>query len=883
MVFSIFLLLALTAGFRRIQPPAQQARLWIRLYQIVAATNGLSWGALGLTFFPTPFSAEYPLFLLLMAVLLVGAMWLLAPVFSVFVAFTVPLMLGAVLSLALYPGNAHYELAILLAATYALGTGTAWRLSRAVNDLCHATSEKQRVVADLSARQVETEQSNMALLDELAAQGRHQAELEANEQHFRALVETSGNMVWAIDETGCYTYVNGPAAEAIIGYQAEDVIGCPFTQFAEAGSAQAFDEEFFRLKESGGQLHLEGEYSHRNGHAVYLSINAIALHDGAGNFCGASGTAIDVTEVRTAEALLRKTLAKQEAILNAAMIGIAFVQDGEIVSTNAELERMFGYPPGGVTGKAIDALYSIDVAQALLPVVNSVVAGGSTHDSDQICRRRDGGSFWCRISVRAVEEGNTQEGTIWVIQDISDRKQKEQVIEYTALHDALTGLPNRVLLRDRLEQAVSHAARANTKFGVLFIDLDRFKLVNDTIGHDGGDQLLRTVAERLRRCVRSEDTVARQGGDEFIVVLPETVDSASVEAVAERILAELAKPIAIFGNDYVVTGSIGISIYPDHGNDVPSLLKHADAAMYLAKEVGKDTYRLFSEELDLHANEEIRLENLLRIAIEREQLEVFYQPRIDLATGRVNSLEALARWQHAELGWIGPNKFIPVAERAGLIGRLGDWVLRRACRDITYLSALGYGDIGISVNVSRRQFTQPGLVANVCKVLKEYDLDPRRLELELTESTIAHDTERAVQLLKAFEAVGIGISIDDFGTGYSSLSQLKRFPVRTLKIDRSFVSGLPGEREDVAITLAVITMAKRLDMLVVAEGVETPEQRQFLAEHDCDEGQGYFFSKPLPLSEIVHVLKARARPESANTEAGTHNRFRRFMSSLSAQ
>jgi EAL domain-containing protein (putative c-di-GMP-specific phosphodiesterase class I) len=302
-----------------------------------------------------------------------------------------------------------------------------------------------------------------------------------------------------------------------------------------------------------------------------------------------------------------------------------------------------------------------------------------------------------------------------------------------------------------------------------------------------------------------------------------------------------------------VTASVGISLFPDHGKDVQALLKHADAAMYYAKDLGKDTYRVFSEALNERALEEARLESLLRTAIERQQLELHYQPRIDLATGRINSVEALLRWYQPEQGWVGPDRFIPIAEQTGLISRLGDWVLRRACKDMTHLSSLGF-DIGVSVNVSQRQFSQPGLVDNVRSVLNEFRLDPIRLELELTESAIAQDTEQAVQLLKSLEGLGIGLAIDDFGTGYSSLSQLKRFPIRTLKIDRSFVDGLPRDEEDVAIALAIIAMAKRLKMRVVAEGIETPQQRQFLARHHCDEGQGYVFSKAVPLREIEQML-----------------------------
>src|SRR5262249_3674625 len=320
---------------------------------------------------------------------------------------------------------------------------------------------------------------------------------------------------------------------------------------------------------------------------------------------------------------------------------------------------------------------------------------------------------------------------------------------------------------------------------------------------------------------------------------------------------------SILGNDYVVTGSIGISIYPDHGTDAQSLLKHADAAMYRAKALGKNTYRVFAHELDQQATEDIQSENLRRPASEREQLEALYQPRIELSTGRVCSLEALARWRQSSLGWVDPGKFIPIAERAGLIGELGDWVLRRACSDLSYLTDLGYGDLGMSVNLSHCQLAEPGLVARVRGALEEFSLDPRRLELDLTETAIAQDVEQAIQIMESLETAGISIAIDDFGTGYSSLSKLKCFPIRTLKIDRVFVSSLPDGEDDVAIVLAIIAMAKRLRIRVVAEGVETTDQRQFLIQHECDEGQGHLFGRPMPLSQAIEALALpHSRPRS---------------------
>jgi diguanylate cyclase (GGDEF)-like protein/PAS domain S-box-containing protein len=702
--------------------------------------------------------------------------------------------------------------------------------------------------------------SRAELVEQLAKSRRAQEQLLANESHYRALVETSGVIVWALDETGCYTYVNGAALETILGYRAEDVIGYPFAQFADRATAQAFDDEFFGLSENGGQLEVKGVFLHRAGHPVHLAVSAIALTDDEGHFVGASGTAVNVSEVKATETLLRRALDELHGILDSSTVGIAIVEDGVILRANREWEAMLRHAPGRSEGSSIAALGPSDDRGDWPGTVQVAVACRGVYDKDVTCVRSDGSHFWCRLIVRAFDRAGSDDATIWVLQDISDRKQKEQAIEHAALHDALTGLPNRALLTDRLEQAIRQSSRSSTKFGVLFLDLDRFKTVNDTVGHDGGDELLRTVAERLSRHIRATDTVARPGGDEFIIMLPGVASVADVEHVAENLLTEVAKPIPLLGTDYVVTGSIGISLYPDHGTDSRSLLRNADAAMYRAKDLGKNTWCVFSEDLHRQATEDVRIENLLRTAIELQQLTVYYQPRIDLATGRVSSLEALCRWRHPALGPVEPSRFIGIAERAGLIGRLGEWVLRRACRDLAHLRTLGFVDVGLSVNVSHSQLSEAKLAANVCKVLKEFDIEPNRLELELTETAIARNVDQAVRIMESLEETGVGVAIDDFGTGYSSLSQLKRFPVRTLKIDRSFICNLPHQPDDVAIALAVIAMAKRLKLRVVAEGVERAEQRDFLLAHECDEAQGFLFSAAVPLASIVDLLQPGASP-----------------------
>ncbi len=414
------------------------------------------------------------------------------------------------------------------------------------------------------------------------------------------------------------------------------------------------------------------------------------------------------------------------------------------------------------------------------------------------------------------------------------------------------------MFTQQLARSLAQARRHDKPLAIMFIDLDRFKNINDTLGHDAGDGVLKEVAERLRGCLRESDTIGRLGGDEFVVLIEELPEPVQVAAVAQKILAAVAKPFILDAQEFHLTASIGISTYPADGEDVQNLLKNADISMYRAKEQGKNNYQFYSAQMNVHSIERLALESSLRRALERNEFVLHYQPKVDIGSGRVTGMEALVRWQRTDKALIPPAQFIPLAEETGLIVPIGEWVLKTACAQNKSWQDQGLPPLRIAVNLSARQFIHENLLQDVARVLNETGLDATSLELEITESMVMHNPEHAVKLLNKLKATGIHLSIDDFGTGYSSLNYLKRFPIDNVKIDRSFIQDIPEDCDDAAITQAIIAMAHGLGLRVIAEGVETVEQFRFLRDHKCDDMQGYYFSKPLPANEFFGLLQKKS-------------------------
>jgi diguanylate cyclase (GGDEF)-like protein len=443
--------------------------------------------------------------------------------------------------------------------------------------------------------------------------------------------------------------------------------------------------------------------------------------------------------------------------------------------------------------------------------------------------------------------------------DITARKVTEQRVHHVAQHDVLTGLPNRSLLQDRLSQAVAYAGRSGHQVWVMLIDLDRFKFVNDSMGHKAGDVLLMTVAARLRSALRDTDTVARLSGDEFVVILTEHEDQKLSVDVVQRLMDSVAQPVMLGSKEFFVTCSIGVAVFPTDGAPADSLIEHADIAMYRAKKLGRNNFQFYTPAMNEEATERVRIESALRNALERDEFVLHYQPQVDLASGEIVGMEALIRWQHPEMGMVAPNRFIGVAEETGLIVQIGAWVMRTACQQTQAWQQDGLGKLCVAVNLSARQFGAPNLIADIRAVLAETGLPPGCLEIELTESLFMSDVTLAVELLHAMKALGINLSIDDFGTGYSSLSYLSRFPIDVLKIDRSFVAEITRDSNDAAIVASIIALAHNLKLAVIAEGVETEEQLDYLRRHGCDEMQGYYFSRPLPAADFEALLRQQRR------------------------
>ena len=448
---------------------------------------------------------------------------------------------------------------------------------------------------------------------------------------------------------------------------------------------------------------------------------------------------------------------------------------------------------------------------------------------------------------------------------LADRAAKHaESLQHLAYHDSLTSLPNRSYFSKLLTHGISLAQRHQKTLAVLFIDLDRFKYINDSLGHEAGDALLQEVARRLKGALRQSDTVARLGGDEFVVLVEDVGDKNQIAVVAQKILGALLKPFATLGQEFHITGSIGISFYPSDGRDERSLMKHADVAMYRAKAEGKNNFQFYSEALNTHSLERLTMESSLRRALQQGEFMLHYQPKLVLESGEITGVEALLRWQHPDLGLVGPTRFISMAEETGLIVPIGRWVLRTACAQSRAWRDQGLPPLSMAVNLSPRQFSDENLLRDIGAILEETQMDPTLLELEITETMLMQNVEKAVAILASLSARGIRLAIDDFGTGYSSLATLKRFPINTIKVDRSFIRDLPGAPEDRAITEAIIAMGRSLSMTVIAEGVETKAQADYLREQTCDEFQGFYFRKPMAAHELAALLKARgARPLAA--------------------
>jgi diguanylate cyclase (GGDEF)-like protein/PAS domain S-box-containing protein len=567
-----------------------------------------------------------------------------------------------------------------------------------------------------------------------------------------------------------------------------------------------------------------------------------------------------VERAASAEALFEEKERAQVALNTIADAVMSTDIQGHVTFLNVVAESMTGWSRDEAAGRPLEEVFRVIDAVTRGIVQNPMALAIRENKTvgltpNCILVRRDGVEAYIEDSAAPIHDRRGQvTGAVIVFHDVGAARALPLRMSYLAQHDSLTDLPNRMLLSDRLTQAIALAHRSGKKLAVLFLDIDRFKHINDSLGHAIGDRLLQSVAQRLLACVRRSDTVSRQGGDEFVILLPEVAHAGDAAAIADVILLALSTPHHIAKHDLHVTASVGIATYPDDGTDAETLMQNADLAMYDAKDSGRDNWQFFKAEMNKRAVERQLVEVALRHAVDQQEFVLQYQPQMNLGTGAIIGVEALIRWRHPERGLVPPAHFIPIAEECGVIVAIGRWVLREACRQARTWQCAGLPPVRIAINISAVELRAKDFVAGVRAILLETGLDPRFLELELTETFLWQDSKSTLAVLQALKAMGVQLALDDFGTGYSSLSYLRRFPIDTLKIDQSFVRDITTDAGDAGIVSAVISMGKSLHMRVVAEGVETREQLAFLREQRCPEGQGYHFSRPVVAGEFTRLL-----------------------------
>ena len=683
----------------------------------------------------------------------------------------------------------------------------------------------------------------------LAAGARLELQAEALNAASNSILITdrNGNIVWS-----------NPAFSKSSGYSPAEVLGRSQSWLSSGEQDIAAFARMWATINRGETWHGEIVNRRKNDGVYTEEVTVTPVFSQSGEITNFVAIKQDITARKLTEQALSDAEEKYRAIFEDAVIGIFQINPaGRPVSINRALAQMHGYDSAeDFLAEITDVWRQVFVdPDAMAAVVNAAQKDGIVHGVEVEVYRKDRSRRWIVANIRAARDSAGKviyyEGTA---EDITERKVAEDRVEFLAYFDALTGLPNRTLLEDRIAVALASARRRNERIAFLFLDLDRFKVVNDTLGHSVGDLLLQEVAERLKKWVREQDTVARVGGDEFVVMLSGVQAETDAATAAERLVDLITAGFSLNDNMLNVTCSVGISMFPENGMDAETLIKNADAAMYNAKQKGPNNVQSFTEDLNTQMVERLRLESGLRHAVDRNELFLVYQPQMDMATGQIVGVEALLRWQHPELGLVPPDRFIGIAESSGLIVPIGEWVLRTACAQARKWQDEGLPAVPVAVNVSAVQFRQDGFRDLIMRVLRDTGLPPQYLELELTESLLLTNADVMFSVLRELNEMGLKLAIDDFGTGYSSLSYLRQFPVEKLKIDRSFIKNVAVNSGDAAITTAIIGMGKSLGLKVIAEGVENEEQMAFLREHHCDEIQGYYFSRPISPSEIAERL-----------------------------
>ncbi len=685
-------------------------------------------------------------------------------------------------------------------------------------------------------------------------------DLQRTNELMNAIIEAAPVAIFGLDLDGNVHAVWNSAAERMLGWKATEVMGKkPPTVPMDK------DHEFGRLRElirEGKSFHgTEVLRQRRDGSPIYYSVYASPLRDAEGRVSGNITVLVDSTQRKLAENALRSSEEKYRRIVDTANEGIWMLGPERVtLFVNARMAEMLGYRGDEIVGRPLhEFMFEED-----LPELDRLLANqrpGQLKGVELRFRCRDGLTLWTLASLAHVfdDDGHFQ-GSFGMFTDITERKRQEEQLLYQAHYDPLTGLPNRFLSLDRLERQIEGARRHGWRTALLFLDLDDFKKVNDALGHEVGDQVLISAAARLQGAVRAEDTVGRLGGDEFIVLLDKIEDAEDIAPVAEKIVQAFQEVFPVMGRHVMLTASLGIAIYPEDGTETLLLLRNADTAMYHSKSMGRNAYHFFTDSMNKNVARRLQLEEQLRFALERDEFFLVYQPIVAVASGAVEGAEVLLRWENSQLGKVSPDEFIDVAEQSGLIIEIGDWVMTNALQQLAEWSREGFSQLRLALNVSPRQFRQVGFVELLKRRVEESGLQGTNLELEITEGVLLSGECGAAQVLDEVRRLGMGVAMDDFGTGYSSLSYLRKFPFDSLKIDRSFIRDIIEDPHDRELVLASIRMAKGLGLRVVAEGVESASQLEFLRQESCDYAQGYYFSRPLRVDDMTQILRKGALP-----------------------
>ncbi len=876
-------------------PPNSEARLWARRFVIGAGLAGILWGAAGSVLYPVSSLPHQFLVIFLVGGMVLAGLVILSPVPAAFFAFMLPAIALVTATVFAQGTTLHLFMGVMMLVFMAVLLGTLPVIAAMMRDALRVKFENSELVVQLS-------DANRELFQRVAAQGRAEEVLRQSEQRYRYMFESNPQPMWIRDERTLEILGVNEAALRSYGYTRDEFLQLKSTDMI---APEDFDRFLQTLRTRDPKGEFTNTWRHRRKDGSVMDVETVSHPFDLDARPTRLTIVNDITERTRAERRLQMGHTVTRILADSRTVEEALPQ---ILQTIAEASG-WAYGARWALDKASNQLHCVETWCESDPKLKEFEAfnrlrtqtpGAGTGPIHRVWSSsgavwisdiaRDGGTRRANDAVKAglrsifafpVFIGSEFYGVIEFfrrtpgpadpelmqaaqiigsqIGQFMARKAAEQNLRFVASHDPLTGLFNRSMFNERLQQALAQATRFERSLALLFIDLDGFKIVNDTVGHNGGDALLAELATRLRATLREGDVIGRMGGDEFVVLIEEFPGPVQVAEVAKKMLETVGRPFLLQGREFEVTASLGISVFPDDGQDAQTLLKNADIAMYLVKQQGRNSFRFYAPQMNVHLLERLTLESSLRRAIERNELLLLYQPKVGVRDGRVSGVEALVRWQHPTQGMISPAEFMPVAEDAGLILAIGEWVLHTACRQVLAWREQGLPLMRVAVNLSPRQFTQESLIHVVREALHQTGIDPARLELEITEDMVLRNPERAIRLLGQLKELGVRVVLDDFGTGYSSLNYLKRLPIDCVKVDRSLILELPRSTDAATLTRAVVAMAHSLGLSVTAEGVETREQWEFLHQLGCEEMQGNYFSAPVPADLAASVMRQPAK------------------------